>query len=571
MELKKEHKIRAVIVLLFSLSFFGFVSNKLAQLQIYQHADLLKRGISQHDLCLEIEPKRGDIFDRKKEVLATSIKVSSIYGVPYEIENPKETAQKLAQILNMPADLLEKRFKGQKKFVWVKRKIDDELSAKVEALNIKGIGFLEESKRFYPKGKLLSHVLGFVGVDNKGLEGLELSLDQYLKGACGYRFLERDAAGRTKSSLTKQSVAPKDGNDVFLTIDEVIQYIAEEELDKVYKEYNAQGAFIIVMDPKSGEILALANRPTYDPNMFFKSEAEERRNRVVTDFFEPGSTVKALVGAAALSEEIVSLDEEFFCENGAYRIGRNVLHDSHPYSKLTFQQVIEKSSNIGIAKVSNRLGKDKLYQYMLDFGFGSKTKLGLRGEVGGLLYPPKRWSKFQTATVSMGQGIAVTGIQLVNALAAIANKGSLLKPIIIRRVEDENGIIILSNEKEVIKEVVSEEAADKITTALKGVVSTKGTARRASIDGFSVAGKTGTAQKVKEEGGYSHSDFIASFVGFVPAENPEVAILVVIDTPKPIYYGGVVAAPVFREVAKGILKYLGVAPDEKLVEDNKAA
>lgn len=568
---ERVHKVKTLFVAASMIFPVGAITYQLTNIQVLQYMNLAGKGASQHITKLKLDFKRGTIYDRKKRILASSTTVKSVYAVPYLIKDAESTAKVLSEILGVDQDILEKRFSSDKKFVWVDRKIDEKLYEKVKALDLNGIDFLDETKRFYPKGELASHIIGFVNLDNKGMEGLELSHEKYLSGKNGYCFVERDAAGRKILSRIKSEILPENGKDMMLTIDEVIQYIAETELDKAYKKYNAKGAMMVVMDSKTGEILALANRPTYDPNFYFDSKTESRRNRCVTDFFEPGSTLKTLSGAAVLNEDVTKLETKFFCEHGAYRIGRRTLHDSHGYGNITFKQVIEKSSNIGIAKAVFMMGKDKLYDYLIDFGFGRKTKIGLLGETAGLLSAPKRWSDIQTANISMGQGISVTSLQLVNAVNSLGNGGELLKPYIVKGIYGSDGSVVDENKPEALRTVISKETSKDITEAMIGVVSLKGTARRAAIEGYDVAGKTGTAQKVKPEGGYSHKDYIASFVGYVPAEDPVITVLVVVDTPKPVYYGGVVAAPVFREAAKAILKYLNVSPTKTEEKEAKIA
>lgn len=568
---RKSHKVKTLFVAASMIFPVSAITYQLTNIQVLQYKNLAGRGASQHITKLKLDFKRGTIYDRKKRILATSTTVKSVYAVPYLIEDAKKTAKTLSKLLDVKEETLVKRFTSKKKFVWVDRKVDEKLYKQVKELDIKGIDFLDETKRFYPKGELASHIIGFVNLDNKGMEGLELSHEKHLSGENGYCFVERDAAGRKILSRIKSEIKPVNGKDMVLTIDEVIQYIAETELDKAYTKYNAKGAMMVVMDAKTGEILALANRPTYDPNFYFDSKTENRRNRAVTDFFEPGSTMKTLSGAAVLDKEVVKLEDKFFCEHGAWRIGRRTLHDSHPYGNITFKQVIEKSSNIGTAKAVFLMGKDKLYDYLIDFGFGKKTGVGLLGEVSGLLSKPKRWSDIQTANISMGQGISVTSLQMVTAVNALGNGGNLLKPYIIKGVYGKEGEVIEENAPKILRKVISEKASYDMTEAMIGVVSRKGTARRAALKGFDVAGKTGTAQKVKPEGGYSHKDFIASFVGFVPAHDPVISVLVVVDTPKPMYYGGVVAAPVFRESAKAILKYMNVSPTKTEEEEKKIA
>lgn len=560
---------KILIVSGFMLLFVFALGFRLYYLQVVKYEKLAKKALSQHRIEITLPPRRGEILDRHGEPMAISVPAKSVFADPRKIASPHDVAARLAFILNQEVETLTKRLSRKKSFVWVQRKVTEEQVAQIKDLDLPGIYFLEEPKRFYPKGEMLSHVMGFVGIDNKGLEGLELSLDTYLKGTSGKRVTGRDRKGREVITMRDEELPPVQGYNVVLTIDEVIQYIAERELEEVFQKYDPLGAMIVVMNPKTGEILALSNRPTYNSNEIRKSTSDARRNRVVTDFFEPGSTFKVISGAAALDQGVVGLNETIFCENGAFWHAGHVLHDTHPYGDMTFQQILEKSSNIGTAKVAFKLGGPRLYNYIRRFGFGSSTGSGLSGETNGLVYPPKKWSKYSIVAVPMGQEIGVTAIQITNAIGAIANQGKLMKPIVVRRIEDDQQNGIKEWKPQVVRQVVSTRVANQLTKALEGVVSRKGTAYRAHVEGYRVAGKTGTAQKAIPGKGYSKSKYVASFVGFAPAQDPQICIGVFVDEPKGAYYGGIVAAPVFSKVAAEVLKYLDVPPESVIQVENQ--
>ncbi|MCM8781995.1 MAG: penicillin-binding protein 2, partial [Candidatus Omnitrophica bacterium] len=417
--------------------------------------------------------------------LAFNLTQDSIFAIPRDIdENQKPVyARNLASALKLDEDFILERLKRRKGFVWIKRKISDEESEKVKALKLKGIELIKESKRFYPNGYLASHILGFAGLDNVGLEGIELSYDKYLKGKAGFRLTTRDAKRRFLPSTDEKFLAPINGFNLILNIDETIQHIAEQALEEAYRKYRAKGAIIIVMEPNTGEILAFANRPTYDSNFFFDSNPDSRRNRGVTDCFEPGSVFKIVTATCALEKGIVDFQDKFFCENGKYWIAGHFLHDHRPHGILTFREVIEMSSNIGTVKVAQKLAPQDLYDYVKAFGFGQPTGIDIGGEVGGTAYPPPRWSKTTISALPIGQEITVTAIQLVCAISAIANGGNLVKPWIVREIRDERGETIVSFLPQVIRRVISEDTAEKTRDLLKGVVE-KGTGTLARLESY---------------------------------------------------------------------------------------
>lgn len=550
--------------------FFLFVCiGRLFYIQLFRSNFLAAIAKKQHNLLVDLEPRRGTIYDRNLKPLAVNISVDSLYSSPNEIsgKNKEAIIKQLSPALNINAVSLREKLYRKKYFIWLARKISPEQSEYVKKLNIKGIDVIKESKRCYPNGYLASHIIGFAGLDNKGLEGLELYYDKYLKGEMGWALFLRDARQK-KLNLWEKMVSPKDGYDLILTIDEVIQYIAERELDKAFRDNNAKGAGIVVIDPHTGAILALANRPTFDLNKYSDVSRDIRRNRLICDLFEPGSVFKIVTASAALEEKKVREEDKIYCENGAYKIASHVLHDHKPHGWLTFREVIEQSSNIGTSKVAQMLGNELVYKYIRLFGFGSKLGIDLPGEISGMAKAPRFWSKVSIGTIPMGQEVGVTALQLAVAVSVIANGGQLMKPFVVKEIKDKYGETIKEFSPVMINKVVSLDTANRIKKILVGVVE-EGTGKLAKILGFSAAGKTGTAQKLEPNGTYSHSKFFASFIGFAPAEDPIIAIAVVVDEPHPSYFGGVVAAPVFKNVVNDTLRYLKTKelPDEIMALD----
>lgn len=567
---RKIHKTRLIWVFLVFLTLQGLLLSRLIYLQIAKSINLSKIADSQHKVLIELEPRRGTLYDRNMYKLAFNLNVDSVFAIPRDIDEMQKPAiaRQLSGILNIGEDYILDRLDKKKGFIWIKRKISDEESGKIKALKLNGIELIKESKRLYPNGYLASHIIGFAGLDNTGLDGIELLYDKYLKGKAGFRLTNRDAKRRFLPSKDEKLLAPINGFNIILNIDETIQNIAEQALDDAYRKYHAKGAVIIVMEPYTGEILAFANRPTYDPNSFFDSTADLRRNRGVTDSFEPGSVFKIVTASCALEKGVVGFQDKFFCENGKYWIAGHTLHDHQSHGVLTFKEVIEKSSNIGTVKVAQKLVPRDLYNYVRSFGFGRATGIDLIGEVEGTTYPPERWSKATISALPIGQEVTVTAIQLACAISAIANGGNLVKPWLVREVRDENGETILNFSPQVTRRVISEETAEKVKEILKGVVE-EGTGTLAKLESYTAGGKTGTGQKIEPTGVYSHTKFIGSFIGFAPVKNPRIAVAVCLDEPRPFYYGGVVAAPVFKKVTENTLRYLGAAPDIKRPEPLK--
>ena len=516
---------------------------------------------------MELEPRRGAIYDTNLKPQAVNLACDSVYAAPKEISETDKAVitRELSGILKLDPAYLRERLSRPKSFIWLARKISPQQSDAIRAMNLKGINFIKESKRCYPNGYLASQSIGFAGLDNKGQEGLELYYDQYLKGSPGWALLLRDARSK-KINLNEKMARPQEGDSLVLTIDEVIQYIAERELDKVYSNSHAKGASIIVMNPFTGEILALANRPTFDLNQHSTVSKDEIRNRSICDMFEPGSVFKIVTASAVLEENKVKEQDKIFCENGEYKIAKHVLHDHTSHGWLTFQEVIEQSSNIGTCKAAQLLGAEGLSRYVKSFGFGCKTGIDLPGEIPGSAKDLRYWSKTSMWAIPMGQEVGVTAMQLAGAISAIANGGNLMKPYIVKEIRNSSGEAIKVFSPVVIRNVLSPEAAARVKKILIGVVE-NGTGKMAKIADFTAAGKTGTGQKVEPSGTYSHSKFMASFIGFAPAEDPQVAIAVIVDEPRGSYYGGTVSAPAFKSVAADVLKYLKTkqSPNEVVV------
>jgi cell division protein FtsI (penicillin-binding protein 3) len=549
-------------VLLLLLCGFGVVLSRLVTLQILQAAELTVKADRQHQKTVSFEGARGAIVDRHGKMLAMNLEVPSVFGVPTVLDSPARTARLLSPVLHVRTDELERKLRQDRGFVWLARKLDPEQGRRLEQLSMEGIGVVMEGRRFYPKGPLLSHVLGFAGMDGEGLEGVELRYEPYLHGEKRVTVLQRDALGRTvfPKGLAEQSPAP--GHSLALTIDEVIQYTAEKELEEAVARTHAKSGTMIVLEPQTGALLALAISPRFDPNAVSALGPDRWRNRALTDAYEPGSTMKAIVAAAALQEGVMRPDTLVFGEYGRLAVANTVIHDHEKLGWVSFAQVIQKSSNIGAAKTGIVLGDRRLYRYLQAFGFGQRTDIDLPGEATGLLKHPRDWGRRSVASISMGQEIGVTPIQMVSAMAAIANGGVLMKPFVVSEIRDAEGRVLKQMVPQVKRRIVSPETARDVTAILEGVV-TDGTGGKAAISGFRVAGKTGTAQKIDPRTGtYSTSQFVGSFVGFVPADHPRLAMIVVIDEPQGEAWGGTVAAPVFNRVGAQVLNYLGVSSSE---------
>ena len=559
---KKYINLRMFIVgIVFSL-FFATIGAKAVYLQVYRGTWLSQKAANQYESIVKSSGKRGKIYDKNLREMAVSIDVTSVAAHPRQIDDAKKTAAVLAKALKIDRNALYRKLSSDKKFVWIKRQVTPKEGEAVRNLGVSGIDFIPEHNRFYPSKITAAQVLGFTDIDDQGIEGLEFYYDNYLQGTTSKSMILKDALGRGFDAEQKTFIN-NSGNNLILTIDRTTQYIAEKELSDTVETFSAKSGIAIVMVPKTGAILALAHVPFFNPNMVNKYNQEFWRNRVITDPFEPGSTMKIFSAAAAIESGSCSSNSIFYCENGAYKIGRNVVHDTHKHGWLSLQQIIKHSSNIGAIKFTETTGAEMLYKTLHGFGFGEKMGIDCPGESGGSLAPYQRWTKLDTGAISFGQGISVTALQLIAATCAIANEGILMKPHIVQAITDHNGRLIKSFMPKKIRQAVSSRTANTVKRLMQTVVTEGGTGVNAAIEGYSVCGKTGTAQKIDQKGEYAKDKFISSFVGFLPAENPEVAILIVIDEPRKSHYGGVVAAPAFRNIAEKIIDYMNISPRGK--------
>ncbi len=520
----------------------------------------------QHLRELRVSPRRGTIYDRDGAELAVSADVDSVYANPRRLkameQDPVVVARRIAKILDVDAQVLAKRLASDRYFVWLERRVTPHEATRVRELDIPGIELTTESRRYYPNRELAAHLLGFADIDGRGIEGIELAYEDQLRGSDRRIAAIRDRRGQVVFADDMEDDRAMQGQSVVLTIDKTIQHVAERELALGVRTFEARGGSVVVMDPSTGEILAMASYPPFNPNEPSKYPTAHRRDRALVDRFEPGSTIKPFTVAAALAAGAIKPNQSINCENGVTRIGGRTLHDAHPYEWLTPTQVLAHSSNIGTAKIALALGKKDLYRAFRRFGFGEPTRIGMPGETAGVLRHYRRWYEIDTAAVSFGQGMSVTNVQLATAMGAIANGGRLMQPILVRRMVDGHGETIEETTPRVRRQVVPRKVAKLVGQMLTAVTESGGTAVEAGVDGYLVAGKTGTAQKADyAHGGYAKDTWLASFIGFAPADRPAVVISVVIDEPVIAHYGGTVAGPVFRRIAEATLRHLGIAPE----------
>lgn len=554
-------RMRSGIVCLSLLCGFALIGCRLFYLQVLQSDAGAHEVQRQHQKTVMVQPDRGVIVDRQGHPLALNVDVASVYVNPGSLNDPQKTARALSRILEMPVAQVRDLFHRDQPYVWIKRHISEPMAKQLEMKPLPGVVVTREPHRFYPKGELVSHILGFSGIDNQGLEGVEFQYESYLRGEKNLVQYQRDALGRTISSVYPQgSLVSQIGYQVTLSIDEVIQFIAEDELAKAIQKSRAKSGSIVIMDPMTGAILAWALHPTFDPNHFKNFSAKEWRNRAVTDPYEPGSTLKVVIAAAALEEKIMEPETLIYGGEGQMSVAGTIVHDPAKSGWMTFQEAFAQSSNVGSIKVAVELGPSRIYKYLQDFGFGEKTGIDLPGESSGILREPSKWSGRSLSSLAMGQEIAVTPIQMVAAMSIVANGGWLMTPHVVSSVLDGQGELILTNNIEPKRRPISAHTAQRLSHILETVVET-GTGQRAQLTGYRVAGKTGTSQKVDPKtGGYSSSSIIASFVGFAPVEQPCLTMLVVIDEPEVGKWGGTIAAPVFGNVAKRVLPHMGILP-----------
>jgi len=550
-----------LIAAVFTLA-FGVVVGKVVQLQILDRSWLSEKAADSFRRISEVEGKRGVIFDAVYRELAVTLDATDIGVHPDKVNASRELARVLAQALGLSWGPVYKKLNAKASFVWLKRQAPpaEETTVKAVAEQYKiarAFVFEATRSRAYPHKQLAGQVIGFVGLDGNGLEGLEVYYDRQLRGRKTRFTYLKDGKNR-KFDLKKKLIADNAGHNVILNIDASIQYITEEAVAKTVTEHRAKSGLAVVIVPKTGAVKAMAHFPLFDPNRFRKYRQQAWRNRIVTDTFEPGSTLKVFTIAAGLDSRAASPDTVLDCENGRYYIGRFPIHDAHDYHLLSVSDIVKFSSNIGAAKLGQAMGKEVLYTTLHNFGYNRLTHIDSPGEVDGSLADFRRWRPIDAANIAFGQGIAVTAIQLVTAMAAIANDGVMMQPRIVQAVTDHNGVVVRKVAPKVLRRVVSAETARKVRSMLVRVVEQGGTGTRAAVKGFTVGGKTGTAQKIGPDGAYSRSDFVSSFVGFVPASRPRLVILVVVDEPRKYTYGGVVAAPAFRAIAQSSLNYLNI-------------
>jgi len=552
---------RSIILNTIIIASFAIVFFRLADIMVLKNSFYSDKARMQQVKTEDIQARRGNIFDRRGRDIAINLETESLFCDPDEASsNPQQAMKQLSSTLNIEPGVIRAKMSQDRRFVWVDRKLPIETAEKIRDLKIKGFGLVPESKRFYPKGMLASHIVGAVGKENQPLEGIELKYDKYLKTSGGKVQVARDAGGRV---LSTGMVMETKGNDIVLTIDEGLQYIVEKELDKAMLKWRAAAANAIMMDPYTGEILAMANRPAFDLNEITRANKHDVRNRAITDIYEPGSTFKIVVGTAALEEKLFPRTQTFDCSRGSIEVGGKNVKDSHKNGVLSFDEVIQKSSNVGSILIGMKLGKERIYEYSKRFGFGDRTDIDLPGEVSGWIRKPEKWSATSLGAIPIGQEVAVTPLQVLRAYSAIANGGHLVKPHLVSEIRTPEGQPVYSFRDDDKKRIISEKTAAAMRDILKKVVEEGGTATSAAMDGNQVAGKTGTAQLVDPRTKrYSKDRFIGSFVGFVPADKPKIAMIVVLYEPKGQSYGGVVAAPVFKAVAEQALSYMNVPRDQ---------
>ena len=550
---------RAGIVGVFFLMALAGISVQAIRLHVLKGAWLSERAARQYEGAMVVQGKRGAITDRNGSPLAVSIDSPSIAVYPRQVADRAAAAKQLAGPLGQSMRDVFKKLDPDRTFVWLKRQATPRQAEAVRTLGLKGIDFIAEHSRYYPNKTLAAQLVGFSGIDGQGLEGMEFYFNANLKGGEQEITVLKDALGRRFEGAG----IPTDlsgGNNVVLTIDRTIQHIAQKALETSVTEYEARSGIAIVMAPATGEVLALAQYPFFNPNSFRDFGRESWRNRAITDPFEPGSTMKMFSVAAAIDSGVCSPSTIFFCENGEYRIGRNIIHDTKSHGWLSLQQIVKYSSNIGSVKMAEKLGPQQLHDYLRAFGFGARSGIACPGETAGSLSSFKAWSAIDTGAISFGQGISVSAIQLITAASAIANDGMLMKPMLVKAITDRSGQTVKRYSPEPVRRVVASHTAATVRRILKTVITEGGTGVNAALDGYTVCGKTGTAQKIDDSGTYAKGRYLSSFIGFAPADHPEVAILVIVDEPAIQSYGGIVAAPAFRQIALETLTYLNIPP-----------
>lgn len=567
-------RVRLMVGMLLLTLLFGVVGWKGYRLQTVEGPRLRELAEQQYLKKIKLPPRRGTILDRHNTPLAISVDVDSVFANPRMVgSRAAVVARELSSVLGLNMRTLQKRLSNKRYFSWLKRRVTPREARQVQQLKIRGVGLTQESRRFYPNKGLGGSVVGFAGMDGRGLEGIELSLDTWLKGSPIQVSGLRDALGR---SVFSKGTHETDGHNVQLSLDKLIQFEVEQALAEAYKTVRRRTGWVatVVMDPSTGDILAMASAPSFNPNKYNKAKPWQWRNRALTDAFEPGSTLKVFSVGSALEAGIIRPDEVFHCEGGAWRVGHFTIHDSHGYGRLSVAEIIKKSSNIGSAKIAFRLGKERLYKGLKSLGFGRRTGIQLRGERTGILRSPKRWSKIGLSNIAFGQGMTATVIQLAQALTAVANDGKMMRPRLVQKITNAKGETVeyFAPRGE---RVFSTKTAQTMRKMMAAVAGPEGTAPDAALERFTVAGKTGTAQKVDPvTKAYSSDLWVSSFIGMVPASRPRLVIAVVVNEPDgKKYYGGQVAGPIFKRIAEKAMAYLGIRPDKRasLAKKKKAA
>jgi cell division protein FtsI (penicillin-binding protein 3) len=562
-EMKKRLGRRIGFIQFFLVACLVLLAAKSFEIQIFEAKDLTQKAEEGYLRDLTVKGDRGEILDRNLNKLGTSIDAPNITADPGQIRDAGKAAAALAKVLDMKKSDLRSRLSQDRRFVMVARRVSSEQAQAVKALNIAGIYLKADTRRVYPNRSLAAQVIGFTGKDDTGLEGLEYRFNAVLEGSQVRSRVKRDGAGRILD-INKARRDQLRGNAIVLTIDKKIQFLSEQALEQAVRKFRAKSGMALVMRPQTGELLAMAHYPLFNPNNFGRFNQATYRNRAVTDAFEPGSIMKVFTVAAAI-EKGITPGSIFFCENGDYKVGSYTVHDTHDHDWLSMAQIIKFSSNIGAIKISETIGSKALHHYLTAFGFGDKTRMGSPGESSGTLLPYPKWSKIDTAAISFGQGISVTGVQLISAISAIANNGRLMQPMLVKKILSHTGKELKEFRPTVIRQVISPATAAVVKKMMNQVVEADGTGTQAAMQGYQVCGKTSTAQKATGNGkGYARNKYIAAFGGFAPLDNPELAILIVVDEPKKEHYGGIVAAPAFKSIMTQSFSYLNIPPTQAL-------
>ena len=563
-DFNKRMKQRLIVIQVLIISALFLLGAKSFDIQIFKAKELAQKAENDYSRYITVKGERGQILDRSMNKLATSIDAISITACPSKIKNPGVAAKKLSKILSTDPKKLQATLSSRRMFAWVARRVSPDQASQIRQLNLTGIYFENDSKRFYPNRNLAAQVIGFTGAEDSGLEGLEFKYNSVLEGDFLKIKIKRDGNGRVLD-LDKKRREQLKGNSIVLTIDKKIQFLSEQTLERTVKAHRAKSGIALVMRPQTGELLSIAHFPQFNPNNFKNYDNIIYRNRAITDAFEPGSAMKVFTAAAAL-EKGFAPKSIFFCENGTYKIGTFTINDTHPHTWLSINQIIKFSSNIGSVKIAETIGDKALYNYLANFGFGNKTRVGCPGETSGSLSPYRKWSKIDAGAISFGQGVSVSAIQLISGISAIANNGNLMKPLLIKKIISNKGKALREYHPETIRRVISSKSAQQVKRMMSLAVKEEGTGVKAAMAGYTVCGKTGTAQKaLKNKKGYSKNKYISVFGGFAPENNPELAILVVIDEPRKQYYGGDVAAPAFKTIMAESFNYLNIPPEKSKV------